>query len=127
MAGILTDYTADKHKKVALGIATYTAPSSLQAAVYTSSTGIKTNNPTGEASYTGYARATITFDANGANSPISFLGPPTQTTITHLGLIDVTADKILWAGALTTPKTLSPGEPLFFNTGDISISFDTIA
>lgn len=127
MAGILTDYAADKHKKVALGIATFTAPTNLQAAVYTSSTGIKTNNPTGEANYTGYARATITFDANGLNSPISFLGPPTQTIITHLGLIDVTAGKILWAGALTSPKTLVPGEPLFFNTGDIAISFDTIA
>lgn len=127
MAGILTDYTAALFKEAALGVTSFTVPTSLKAAIYTSSAGIKTNVPTGEADYVGYARASISFNGSGQNTPISYLGPPTSITITHLGLIDETADKILWAAPLNTPKTLAIGEPLFFNVGGISISFDTIA
>ena len=126
MAGGLTDYSADKHKKAILGIQSYTTPTNLKVAIYTSSTGIKENNPTGEVSYSGYARATITFDANGVSSPLSFIGPPTQLVITHVGVIDMDASKILWCGELTQHATLTPGKPLFFDTGDISMSFSTI-
>jgi hypothetical protein len=127
MAGIFTDYAADKLKKLVTGNSAFTLPSSLQVAIYTGSAGIKENNPTHEANYTGYARASVTFDANGANTPLLFLGPQVQTVITHIGIIDTVADKILWAAPLSSPATLTPGKPLFFDSGDISISIDTIA
>ena len=126
MAGIFTTYAADKIKKLITGNEGFTLPNNLQVAIYTGAVGILENAPTQEASYTGYARVTITFDANGVSSPVSFIGPPTEVTITHIGIIDITANKILWAAPLSTPATLTPGKPLFFDSGDISVSIDTI-
>lgn len=126
MAGIFTTYAADKIRKLITGNEAFLLPNSLAVAIYTGTDGIRDNTPTQEANYSGYVRASITFDASGISSPISFIGPPTEVVITHVGIIDVIEDKILWAAPLSEPATLTPSKPLFFDSGDISASLDTI-
>lgn len=126
MAGIFTAYTANKLKKLVQGAEAFTLPSTLHIAAYTGSDGIRENNASQEASYVGYERKVITFDGTGVNSPVFFDGPPTEVTITHIGILDADADKILWAAPLTNPAVLTPGKPLFFDSGDIVINIDTI-
>lgn len=121
-----TDYTADKVLKHTLGVSSWTMPTTLKVALYTNSTGIKTNSPTSEVSDANYTRQTITFDVNGVSSAVSFLGPTTGMTITHAGILDHVNNKILWAAPLTTPKTLVVGEPMFFPAGSISLTIGTI-
>lgn len=122
-----TDYTAEKVRNHVLGAQAWTMPTTLKVALYTSSTGIKTNSPSGEVSDANYARQTITFDTSGVSSAVSFLGPTVGMTITHAGIVDNTANKILWAAPLATPKTLVAGEPMFFPAGSISLSISTIS
>ena len=123
----LTDYTSEKVRNLVLGAQTWTMPTTLKVALYTSSTGIKTNNPSGEVVDANYARATITFDTSGVNSPVSFLGLTASVTVTHAGIIEDQTNKILWAAPLATAKYLQIGEPMFFSVGNISLTFDTIA
>jgi hypothetical protein len=122
-----TDYTAEKIRNHVLGAQAWTMPTTLKVALYTSSTGIKTNNPSGEVSDVNYTRATITFDTSGVSSAVSFLGPTAGLTITHVGIVDSTVNKIIWAGPLATPKTLQIGEPMFFPVGSISLAISTIS
>lgn len=126
MAGIFTTYAADKIRKLITGNEAFLLPNSLAVAIYTGTEGIKDNTPTQEASYSGYERASITFNASGVSSPVSFIGPPSEVTITHIGIIDVIESKILWAAPLSEPAILTPGKPLFFDSGDISAIIDTI-
>lgn len=126
MAGIFTTYAADKIRKLITGNEAFLLPNNLAVAIYTGTDGIKDNTPTQEASYSGYERASIIFNSSGVSSPISFIGPPTEVVITHVGIIDVAEDKILWAAPLSEPATLTPGKPLFFDSGDISVVIGTI-
>lgn len=123
----LTDYAAEQSRNVLTGAQAFILPTNLKVALYTSATGIKTNNPSGEVVDTNYARATITFDTSGVSSAVSFLGLTASVTVTHAGIVDETANKILWAAPLAAPKYLQIGEPMFFSVGNISLTFDTIS
>lgn len=80
---------------------------------------------TNEATYTNYARQTITFGAasNGVTNNSAQIDFPangnvsTSTTITHVGIYDggtVSTGNLLFHAPLTSSKTLQPGDVLSF-------------
>lgn len=127
MAGNLSDYLENKVLDHILGTTTYTKPTTVYVALYTSAP----NDAGGGTQVTGgsYARQTAAFDAaasgatqNTAN--IDFVGMP-ACTVTAIGIFDAltTGNLLVW-GTLATSKSLDAGDTLRIATGDLDISLD---
>lgn len=105
---------------------TYTPPSSIYVALYTSNPGDDDSGT--EVSGDGYERVTATFSAASGrktsnSADVEF---PEATgswgTITHIGLRTAsTAGDLLYYGALTSPVTIGEGQQLIFKTGNIEL------
>ncbi|WP_416045951.1 hypothetical protein [Priestia megaterium] len=106
---------------------TYTAPTTVYLALYTS-------NPTDSATGTevvdgGYVRQIISFGtpSNGASSNGSDVIFPIATaswgTVTHIAIFDAdTGGNLLYYGALTASKTIASGDQLKVAAGDITVT-----
>jgi hypothetical protein len=106
---------------------TYTSPSVVYAALFTSD---PTDAGTGtEVSGGSYTRKSITFGApsNGASTNSAAVEFDQATgswgTITHFGIYDAsTSGNLLYHGALTTSKTIDSGDVFKFSTSNISVT-----
>lgn len=83
-----------------------------------------------EASYTNYVRQAVTFTAssngvtqNTAQIDFPSNGSGVSTTITHVGILDAsTSGNLLFHSALTSSKTLQPGDVLSFAASALQIT-----
>ena len=127
MAGNLSDYLENKVLDHILGTTTYTKPSSVYLALYTTTPTDSTSGT--EVSGGSYARKVITFGAatSGAatnNTNVDFTLMPT-CVVTGIAVCDaLTSGNILVYGALTSSKTLASGDTLRITSGDLSISIN---
>ena len=128
MAGF-SDYLEDKVLEHVFGGNTYTAPSTLYVALYTSAPS-DTGGGT-EVSGGGYVRKTATFNVSGTNpttaSNVGAIEYPTATanygTVTSVGIFDASSGGNLLAYAnLTASKVVSTGDVFRFNAGDLDIT-----
>ena len=128
MAGF-SDYLEDKVLEHVFGGNTYTAPSTLYVALYTSAPS-DTGGGT-EVSGGGYVRKTATFNVSGTNpttaSNAGAIEYPTATanygTVTSVGIFDALSGGNLLAYAnLTASKVVSTGDVFRFNAGDLDIT-----
>lgn len=125
MAGISNFLTHKLLDHVLRGV-TYSPPSTVYMALYTSNPG---DGDTGtEVSGNGYQRQSVTFSAASNrrivnSNQVEFpeaTGP--WGTITHFGLRDAqTGGNLLFYGALTAPVTIGQGQQLIFKAGDIVV------
>lgn len=127
MPGNLSNYLEDKLIDHFLGTTTFTKPTSVYVALYTTAP----NDAGGGTQVTGgsYARQIATFAASsgGATSNtgnIDFTNMP-ACTVVAIGIFDAltTGNLLLW-GTLTTNKTVDAGDTLRIATGDLDISID---
>jgi len=106
---------------------TYTAPSTVYLALYTSD---PTDADTGtEVSGTSYARQSITFGSpsNGASTNSAAIEFPqaggSWGTVTHVGIRDAsTAGNLLYHTALDASKTIATGDVFRIATGSLSVT-----
>jgi len=105
----------------------YTAPSTVYLALYTSD---PTDADTGtEVSGTSYARQSITFGSpsNGASTNSAAIEFPqaggSWGTVTHVGIRDAsTAGNLLYHTALDASKTIATGDVFRIATGSLSVT-----
>jgi len=123
----MSNYLEEKLINGTIRGTSYTAPSTVYVALYTTNPG---EGDTGtEVSGGSYARQSVTFDAptDGVatnNAAVTF---PTATgswgTITHIGIRDAsTAGNLLYYAALTASKTISSGDIFTISTGNLSVT-----
>ncbi|MEM1667176.1 MAG: hypothetical protein QXM53_00775 [Thermofilaceae archaeon] len=125
MAGIST-FLAHKLLDHVLRGTTYTPPTTVYMALYTSNPG--DDDSGSEVSGNGYQRQPVTFSAPSGrrivnSNQVEFpeaTGP--WGTITHFGLRDAqTGGNLLFYGELTASVTISAGQQLIFKQGDIIV------
>lgn len=117
--------------------APYTAPSTLYLALFTSSTGLEGNNPTGEISTSGtaYVRKAVTFAAaasgtSATNATVTFdAATASWGTVTHVAIVDHASNtnwgtgvNVLFHGAVTTSKTIDSGDTFQVSSGNLTVS-----
>lgn len=114
--------------------ATVTPATAVYAALFTASTGLESNAPTGEVAGTAYTReaVTLTTATAGTSENTADITFPEATddwgTITHGALVDhVSATNwgtgvnvLLW-GTLTTSKAIGTGDTFKYATGAIDV------
>ena len=130
MADAKSNYLERKLLDHALGTASFTMPAGVHCALFTS-------DPADDASGAelaggSYARQAITFDlaatdgvtgdTSAANTnKVDFLDLPTAT-ITHIGLYDAaTLGNLLYYGPLQASKSVTAGDNLTLNIGQLTI------
>lgn len=127
MAGNLSNYLENKVLDHILGTTTYTKPSAVYVALYTSAPG----DAGGGTEVTGgsYARQVSAFDASASGATqnaanIDFVSMP-ACTVVAIGIHDAltTGNLLVW-GTLATNKSLDSGDTLRIATGDLDISLD---
>jgi hypothetical protein len=124
-----SNYLENKLIDHSLGTTSFTAPSTVYVALFTSD---PTDAGTGtEVSGGGYARQSATFAAasSGSASTDATVTFPTATgnfgTVTHVAIFDaVTTGNMLFHGAVTTSKTIETGDTFQISTGNLTISLD---
>lgn len=123
----MSNYLENKLVDHSLGTTTYTKPTSVYVALYTTDPG-DTDAGT-EVSGSGYARQVATWGAavNGAASNATQLvftaSGGSFGTITHIGIRDASsAGNLLYYGTLTVPRTITDGESLVFDIGNITVT-----
>ncbi len=107
---------------------TYTAPTTVYVALYTSD---PTDADTGtEVSGTNYARQSVTFDSpsNGASTNSAAVEFPqagsSWGTVAYIGIRDAsTAGNLLFHTALDASKTIATGDVFRIATGSLSVTF----
>lgn len=123
----LSNYLENELLDHALGTGSFTAPSNVYLALFTSD---PTDAGSGtEVSGNGYARQLITFGASSSGTA-SNTSEETFTasggnfgTVTHMGIFDaLTTGNLLFHGALTASRTINDGESIVFAVGNIDIS-----
>ncbi len=123
----LSDYAEDKMLDHVLGTTTFTKPTAVYVALYTTAT---TDAGGGtEVSGGSYARTVVTFDASsgGATDAVSDVTFPQASaswgTITHIALRDAaTGGNSLLHGALTASKVIDSGDTLKIPSADLDVS-----
>lgn len=123
----LSNYLENKLLDHSLGTTSFTMPSQVYAAAYTTD---PTDADSGtEATGGSYARVAVDFDAasGGATNPTGDVSFPEATanwgTITHIGLRDAsTGGNLLWHGPLTTSKAIDTGDTLRIPAADMDVS-----
>ena len=127
MAGNLSDYLENKVLDHILGTTTYTKPSTVYLALYTTTPTDSTSGT--EVAGGSYARKVITFGASSSgaatnNTNVDFTLMPT-CTVTGIAVLDaLTSGNILVYGALGSSKSVSSGDTLRIASGDLSISIN---
>lgn len=126
----MTDYLEKKLLDHSLGVLSYTMPSTVYLALFTSDptdTGVAGTEVSGNA----YARQPIAFSATtsgtGATSNSADVLFPSATgswgTVTHIGLMDaVTAGNMLWYGQLTTSKAVGTSDQFKMGATKLALS-----
>ena len=128
MADAKSDYLERKILDHALGTTTFTKPTTVYVALFTT-------NPVDAGSGTevtggSYARQSVTFASAStssgtttavSNAGVTFTNLPTAT-ITHMALYDAsTSGNLLYYGALTASKSVTSGDNFTINSGQLSI------
>jgi hypothetical protein len=132
----LSDYLENALYNHVLRNTAYTSPTTVYVALFTSSTGLETNNPTGEVTGGSYARVAVTMGAPtggaGSNSGEVLFTQATANwgTVTHFAIVDHATNttwgtnvNVLLHGALTAQKTINDTDIFRFPIGDIDIAF----
>jgi hypothetical protein len=124
----LSDYLQDKLVKHSLGIASFTMPSTVYVALFTTAT----TAAGGGTEVTGgsYSRKTVAFTFGSAGSGaasntsnVDFANMPT-CTVTHAALFDAsTSGNMLLHGPLAASKSVTAGDTFRFPAGDIDAVF----
>lgn len=129
MAG-MSDYTEEKFLKHLHGIATWSAPGTLYLALHTADPG--DTGSASEASGGSYARQSMagnwTWNSGAGRvdntSAVTFSNMPSGT-FSHYSLKDaLSGGNTLNIGAFTAPQTLSAGQSLIVQSGDLRQSAD---
>lgn len=129
--GSLTNFAELEVLDHILKTGSYSPPATVYMALFTADPG-ETGSLTNEATYTGYARKTITFGAANAravtqNAQVDFdTCSGGSDTVTHWGLMDGDtegAGNMLAYGAFTSGVAVSTGKAPFVANGEISVSF----
>ena len=121
-----SDYLEAALLDATLRATSYTSPSTVYLALYTSDPG--DDNSGTECSGTGYARQSVAFSRTGATASNSAAVEfPTAGgawgTITHFGVLDAaTSGNLLYHGALTTSRAITSGDIFRVPTGDLDIT-----
>lgn len=127
MAGNLSDYLENKVLDHILGTTSYTMPTDVYLALYTTTPTDSTSGT--EVSGGSYERKLITFGASSSgaatnNTNVDFTLMPT-CTVTGVAICDAqTSGNILIYGALTSSKAVTSGDTLRISSGDLSISIN---
>jgi hypothetical protein len=123
----ISDYLEDKLLDHSLGTTSFTMPSTIRVALYTT-------NPTDadsgtEVSGGSYARTAATFSAasGGATTNSADITFPVATaswgTITHVGIRDASSGgNLLWHGALSASKTIDNGDQFKLAAGELDVT-----
>jgi len=125
-----SDYVEDKIVDVFLRNGSHTGSAPYIALFTSDPTDDTTTALSNEASYTNYVRqaATFTASSNGVTQNTAQIDFPSNgdgvsTTITHVGVFDAsTSGNLLFHAALTTSKTLQPGDVLSFAASALQIT-----
>jgi len=121
-----SNYLENKVLLHVFGGTSYTAPTTLYLALYTSDPG--DGNTGTECSGTAYARQTIAFtvvtDTASNNAAVEFpVAGSSWGTITHVGILDqLTSGNLLAHGALTASKAIASGDVFRVENGDLDIT-----
>ena len=123
----MSNYLENALINVTLRATSYTAPTTVYVALYTSD---PTDADTGtEVSGGSYARTSVTFAApsNGVSTNSADVTFPTCTvawgTVTHIGIRDaLTAGNLLYHTPLDVSKTISAGDIFKITTGNLSVT-----
>lgn len=124
----LSDYAENLTLNVLLRAQSHTGAAQTYVALYTAD---PTDSGTGtEASYTNYTRKAVTWTApangvtqNTAQIDFPANGGASAATVTHVGVLDASsAGNLLFHSALTTSKTLQPGDVLSFAASALQIT-----
>ena len=121
-----SDYLEAALLDATLRATSYTSPSTVYLALYTSDPG--DDNSGTECSGTSYARQSVAFSRSGATASNSAAVEfPTAGgawgTITHFGVLDAaTSGNLLYHGALTTSRAITSGDIFRVPTGDLDIT-----
>lgn len=127
--GIVTGIQEDLLDHV-LAVSAYTAPTNVYAALYIGDPAGAGTEETG----TDYARVEITFGAaasvgevstssNSAAVDFGTAGSGGWGTVDYVAIFDAsTAGNMLAAGALTNARTISAGDPVKFNIGELVVT-----
>ena len=123
----MSNYLENALINVTLRATSYTAPTTVYVALYTSD---PTDADTGtEVSGTAYARQAVTFGApsNGATTNSAAVEFPQAGgawgTITHIGIRDAsTAGNLLYHTALDASKTIATGDVFRIASGSLSVT-----
>ena len=121
-----SDYLEAALLDATLRATSYTSPTTVYLALYTSDPG--DDNSGTECSGTSYARQSVSFSRSGATASNSAAVEfPTAGgawgTITHFGVLDAaTSGNLLYHGALTTSRAITSGDIFRVPTGDLDIT-----
>jgi hypothetical protein len=122
-----SNYLENKVLDHTLAVASYTAPTSLYMALHTGDPG-----DAGTASEVvggSYAPQLITFaaassGASASNAAVTFNSMP-ATVVTHFSIRENSpSGNPLYVGPLSASQTLSAGQQLLFNSGQVTVSAD---
>ena len=132
----LSTYMANKIIDHMLRNQAFTPPGAVYVALFTSSTGLSTSNPTGEVSGNGYARRQITLTAasNGASDNSADITFPEATgswgTITHMAIVTHPTNTgwgsnvhVLAYAAVSPAQAIVSGNIFVLPQHDVDVSF----
>lgn len=133
MASNLTNYVQTKLLDHVLGLTTYTKPTTVYLALF-SSDPTETGSAGTEITGGGYARQSITFSAStnsgglattsnsgSINFPVATANYPAP--VTHIGIMDaVTVGNMLWYGPLSASKTILQNDQFQVGATKLSIT-----
>ena len=128
-----SDYTEDKVLDHVLGqgARNFTSPANLFVGLYTSSSGLEENSPTGEVSGGDYARKAVAFGAASGGSTsnsatVTFdVATANWGTVTHVAVLDASSSgNVLFYGAVTSSKTIETGDTFQIAQGNLTVSLD---
>jgi hypothetical protein len=134
-----SDYLEVKLLDHVLGNTTFTQPTNIYVALFTSATGLEVNNPTGEVSTsgTGYVRRVASFAAatsgTGSCATDTTLTFPVATasygTVTHIAIVDHISNttwgsnvNVLFFGSLTTSKLIDTSDQFVISSGNLTVT-----
>jgi len=129
MPANISDYLEAKLLDHSLGRTSFTMPSNVRVALFTSAT---TDAGGGtEVSGGAYARQSLTIDAaaSGATQNSAEILFPIATagwgTITHVAIMDATTGgNVLWHGPLVTPRQIDTSDQFRLAVGELDVSLD---